>query len=99
VVAFRQWPKGSSTSLWPAAGPYGGGPSIAVVASRQHGLTMPRLAFLVQVRRCWFGGALRWVVGAGSGQSAPDRRLPVGHALRSGAGGRRPCRSCAEPAA
>jgi L-aspartate semialdehyde sulfurtransferase len=49
------------------------------------GLTMPGLALLGPGSPLLVGGALGWVVGAGSGHNPSARRLPSGHAAVPGA--------------
>jgi uncharacterized protein (DUF39 family) len=68
----------------PLLGPYasalfsGGG-------SRSIGLTMPGLSLLGPGSPILVGGAIGWVIGAGSGHQPQTRRLPSGHARGPGA--------------
>ncbi len=84
VVAVSSAEGVTHTPFGPLLGPYdsalyGSG------GSRSIGLSMPGLALLGPGSPVLVGGAIGWVLGAGSGHQPQTRRLPSGHARGPGA--------------
>lgn len=84
VVALSSGAGITHSPYGPLLGPYGTA-LYSSGGSRSIGLTMPALALLGPGSPVLVGGAIGWVVGAGSGHQPKTRRLPSGHARLPGA--------------